>query len=170
MSRIFARIFELISWTGKLRPWHSTSTSLSFPAWALYRLDDVVLGRPPDEPLRRVERVLRVELPLPLRLVAEQLVALLVDRVDRRDRVVAALVGDELHLPVAVGDGAAGVRGPEVDADDRVGGEPLHPSRAYYGAGGRVEFPPDLRHDAARRGEWSLPWTRAAGFRPSGPA
>jgi hypothetical protein len=35
-SRIFPRIFELISWTWKVRPWQSTATSFSFPARTRY--------------------------------------------------------------------------------------------------------------------------------------
>jgi hypothetical protein len=93
---------------------------------ALDRLDHLVLRRAPDETLRRVEGVLRVQLPLALGLVADELVPLVVDRVDRGDGVVAPLVRDELDLPVAVGDGAARVGRTEVDPDDRVGGELRH--------------------------------------------
>ena len=46
----------------------------------LHLLDDVAVVGAPDEPLGCVHRVLRIQLPLALRLVADQLVALVVDR------------------------------------------------------------------------------------------
>ncbi len=89
----------------------------------LHRLHDVGGGAAPHQALAPVDGVPRVELPLALGLVADELVALVVDREDRRDRVLAALVGDELHvrLPVLVpiDPGGAAVGGAEVDTDDR---------------------------------------------------
>ena len=123
-----ARILAEISWTWNARPWQSTA--MSFVAAVVHLvldraehgLDDLVLRRAPDQPLRGVEGVAGVELPLALRLVADELVPLVVDREDRGDGVVASLVRDELHLPVAERDGGARVGRAEVDPDDGVGG------------------------------------------------
>jgi hypothetical protein len=51
--------------------------------------------------------------------VADQLVALVIDRVDRRDGVLTAAIRDELHFLLGALDHCgAGVGGSEIDADD----------------------------------------------------
>src|SRR6185436_6028083 len=91
-----------------------------------HRLDDLARPAAADEPLAAVHGVLGIELPLALRLVTDELVALLVDGEHRGHRVVATLVGDELDRAILGHDGRAGVGRSEVDADD---GRLLHACR-----------------------------------------
>src|SRR5690606_24766514 len=84
----------------------------------LHRTDDVTAVVHPDQALGAVDGVARVELPLALRLEADELIALVVDGEDGGDGVLAALVGDELDVPAFLDDRRARVRRAEVDADD----------------------------------------------------
>src|SRR5581483_3625595 len=83
----------------------------------LHQLHHVAAVGAPDETLGRVHGIARIELPLALRLVADQLVALVVDGEDRGDDELSPLVGNELDRAV-LDDGGATVRGAEVDSDD----------------------------------------------------
>ena len=128
-------------------------------------LDHVVHGGPADEPLGGVEGVARVELPLPLGLVADELVPLVVDGEDRRDDEVAALVGDELHLARLAGHGGAGVGGAQVDPDDGVARRFSHGApRLHHGrrSGNSAARPPPAA------GSWAtMSARRALPARPS---
>ena len=71
------------------------------------------------EALGAVHGVARVELPLPLGGVADEFIALVVHRIDGRNGVLAAPVGDELYPLVGpLHDGRAGVGRTEVNHDD----------------------------------------------------
>ena len=70
-----------------------------------------------DQPLAGVDGVLRVELPLPFRLMADQLVALLIDGEDGRYRAGTVTLRHKPDLPALVGVGGAAVGGAEVDSD-----------------------------------------------------
>ena len=71
--------------------------------------DDVALERPAHEALGRVHGVARVELPLALGLVPDELVALVVDGEDGGDDELAPLVGDEIDVPLLLDDRGATV-------------------------------------------------------------
>ena len=82
-------------------------------------LHDLRVPLPADEPLRAVDRVLRVRDELVLRHAADEHVAALGERDDGGQDEAAPIGGDDPRDPAPdVGD--ARVRRPEVDADDRL--------------------------------------------------
>ena len=100
------RIRALISWSVELAAGdvdhHVVPVAgATWYATTLRIVSTMSLDAAAHQALGAVDGVLRVELPLALGLVADELVALVVDREDRRDGVLAALVGDELDLAVA---------------------------------------------------------------------
>jgi hypothetical protein len=84
----------------------------------LHHLDDVALIGASYQPLRGVHGVARIELPLPLRLVADELIALFVNGEDRGDDELSTLVGDQLDAAGGLDDRRARVGRAEVDPDD----------------------------------------------------
>ena len=84
----------------------------------LHLLDDVAREGAADQALGAVHCLGGIELPLAFGFVANELVALVVDREDRRHSVVAALVGNDFDRAFVGSICSARVRGAEIDAND----------------------------------------------------
>ena len=81
-------------------------------------VDLVALPRPPDEPLDARDRVLRVDDAALLGRVADEHLAVRVERHDARQQAPALLVGEDVDTSAAHA-GRNGVGGTQVDSNDR---------------------------------------------------